>query len=127
MPKKPKGHEPNQQQILLGIHLSELGISYQYEVPFCSGRDWRIDVFLPDWRIGIEIHGGQHTGGHRRGYWGKKERQCREAKGWMETPQEDEYLKLSIATMQGIRILQFSNEQVNDGRAKAFISEYTRY
>jgi very-short-patch-repair endonuclease len=121
-----KGYEQTRHEILLGVHLRELDIEFRTQEKFCIGRDWRLDFFLPEWRVGIEVHGGQHTGGHRRGYWGKKERLRREAKGWTETPQEDEYLKLSVATMLGIRILQFSNEQVWDGRARKFMDYYVR-
>jgi len=103
-------------QVLLGIHAKELGLEPEYERPVCEDREWRFDVCFPAIRLACEIHGGQYTGGHRRG---KKA-----LRGRAETPQEDEYLKLSTATMLGWRVLQFTNEQVADGRAKTFIKSW---
>ena len=113
-----------EEQILLGEHhLKELGVEQVlYEHYFCDNRDWRLDIYLPEHRIGIEIHGGQFTGGHRRGFWSKKEGARRRKLGLKETPQEDEYDKLNHAQMDWIRTLQFTNEQVRDGRAKEFLA-----
>ena len=93
-------------QRLLGIHLDELGVNFQREYKFCE-RDWRIDIMLLDYRIGIEISGGNWTGGHRRGH-----------------AQENEYDKLNRATMEGWRVLQYTNEQVLDGQAQADIAKW---
>jgi hypothetical protein len=112
-------------QVLLALHLAELGIETVAEYHFWELRDWRLDLYAPAIRIGFEIHGGQFKGGHRTGFWGKKEYQRRRALGTQKTtPQEDEYTKLNAATMDGIRVLQFTNEQVLDGRAKKFIEEH---
>ena len=95
-------------QTLLAKHLQELGIAEDeilFEHKFSPERNWRLDLYLPDLRLGIEISGGQWTGGHRRG-----------------KAQEDEYDKLNHAQMNGIRVFQFSNEQVGDGRAKDFLA-----
>lgn len=94
-------------QILLGIHLRELGIATVPEWRFDHEREWRIDLYSHKYRLGFEVSGGNWTGGHRRGH-----------------AQEDEYDKLNEAQMAGIRIMQFTNQQVSDGRAKAFISRY---
>ena len=120
-------------QILLGVHLQELGIAedeilFEHKLFVAdfgkeSIRNWRFDVYLPELRLGIEIHGGQFSGGHRRGYWGKNEYARRKALGTQKhTPQEDEYDKLNHAQMNGIRVFQFSNEQVSTGRAKDFLA-----
>lgn len=93
-------------QRLLGIHLDELGVNFQREVKFCD-RDWRFDLLLPDYRIAVEISGGNFTGGHRR-----------------FKAQEDEYDKLNQATIEGYRVLQFTNDQVDCGHAKQVIAEY---
>ena len=93
-------------QLLLGIHLDELGVRFQREVKFCD-RNWRLDLVLPDYRIAIEISGGNWTGGHRRGF-----------------AQEDEYDKLNQATLEGYRVLQFTNSQVDRGKAKDFLAEW---
>ena len=119
--RKKKERKFSEMQILLGIHLRELGFLPAYEHKFCE-RDWRFDVALPEQRLAFEINGGQFTGGHRRGFWSKIEAVRRKRAGLLETPQEDEYDKLNTATFAGWRVLQFTNEQVNDGRAKAFIA-----
>ena len=101
---KPKKNGPSQAQILLGIHIRELGVDrIEYEQTFCD-RDWRFDVALPDYRVAVEISGGNWTGGHRRGF-----------------AQEDEYDKLNRAQILGWRVFQFTNAQVLDGRARAFL------
>lgn len=112
-------------QILLRDHiLPELGVEEEIltEFGFADGRDWRLDVYVPDLRLAIEVHGGQFTGGHRRGYWSAQEARRRKIAGKVDSPQEDEYNKLNSALMDGYRVLQFSNEQVKDGRAKAFLA-----
>jgi very-short-patch-repair endonuclease len=104
--KDQSEYKVTQAQLLLGIHLDELGIRFQREFKFCE-RDWRIDLMLLDYRIGIEISGGNWTGGHRRG-----------------KAQEDEYDKLNRAAMEGWRVLQFTNEQVDCGYAKEFLGQW---
>jgi len=94
------------QQILLGIHLDELGVRFQREFKFCE-RDWRFDIILLDYRIGIEISGGNFSGGHRR-----------------FKAQEDEYNKLNTATVTGWKVLQFTNYQVECGHARAFLKHW---
>lgn len=93
-------------QRLLGIHLDELGVNFEREHKFCE-RDWRIDIAIHDYRIAIEISGGNWHGGHRR-----------------FKAQEDEYDKLNRATMDGWRVLQFTNDQVDCGHAKQVVAEY---
>lgn len=107
MSKRKAQHEYKltKQQILLGIYLDELGIRFQREAKFCE-RAWRFDLMLPDYRIAIEINGGNWSGGHRRG-----------------KAQEDEYNKINWAQMVGYRVLQFTNYQVECGHARAFLKE----
>jgi len=97
-----------QAQILLGIHLAELKIFASAEYRFCW-RDWRFDWANRDLRLAFECNGGQWSGGHRRG-----------------KRIEDENDKLNTAILLGWRVLQFTNEQVLDGRAKAFIKEHLK-
>lgn len=104
--KSQSEYKCTRQQILLGIHLDELLVRFQREYKFCE-RDWRLDIMLLDYRIGIEISGGNWSGGHRRG-----------------KAQEDEYDKLNRATLEGWRVLQFTNAQVDCGHAKQVIAEY---
>ena len=94
------------EQILLAIHLKELGIITVPEHRFCD-RQWRLDLYAPNERLGFEISGGNWTGGHRRG-----------------AKQEDEYDKINTAQLCGIRVMQFTNAQVSDGRAKNFVASF---
>jgi very-short-patch-repair endonuclease len=100
---KKKARKQTKQQILLGIHLRELGLQTVPELVF-GNRHWRFDLSCDEHRLAFEISGGNWTGGHRRG-----------------KAQEDEYDKLNTAQMQGWRVLQFTNAQVEDGRAKEFV------
>jgi hypothetical protein len=124
MNRKRKNYKLTEAQTLLGIHVKELGLTPTYEHAFQPLRDWRFDVCDLGLRLAFEIHGGQFTGGHRRGFWNKKEASRRAALGQVDTPQEDEYLKIDTAQMMGWRVMQFTNEQVLDGRAKQFIKEH---
>jgi len=94
-------------QTLLGIHIRELGYNPEYEKRVCDERLWRFDICIPDLRIACEISGGNWTGGHKRG-----------------KAQEDEYDKLNTAQLLGWRVLQFTNQQVADGRAKACLERF---
>ena len=96
-------------QILLSVHLDELGLINEFELPVCEGRKWRFDICCPNERLAFECNGGKWHGGHRRG-----------------KAIEDENDKLNIATLTGWRVLQFTNEQILDGRAKAFLKEHLK-
>lgn len=95
-------------QILLGIHLAELRIFASAEYKFCE-RDWRFDWANRDLRLAFECNGGKWSGGHRRG-----------------EAIEDENDKINTAILMGWRVLQFTNEQVLDGRTKAFLQEHLK-
>jgi very-short-patch-repair endonuclease len=95
-------------EILLGIHLAELRIFASADYKFCE-RDWRFDWANRDLKLAFECNGGKWSGGHRRG-----ERI------------EDENDKINTAILLGWKVLQFTNEQVLDGRAKAFLQEHLR-
>jgi very-short-patch-repair endonuclease len=96
-------------QILLALHIKELGLYRLFEVTVCEKRKWRFDIACPTERIAFEVNGGKWSGGHRRG-----------------KAIEDENDKLNTATLMGWRVLQFTNEQVLDGRAKAFLAEWLK-
>lgn len=103
---KPKSQDEfvlTEAQALLGIHLKEIKVGFLREQRFCE-REWRLDMTMPDYRLAVEISGGNWSGGHRRG-----------------KAQEDEYEKINRAQMLGWRVLQFTNAQVLDGRALMFI------
>ncbi len=93
-------------QILLQIHLRELGIQTMPEYRFCS-RQWRFDLVALDRRLAFEISGGNWAGGHRRG-----------------KAQEDEYDKLNTGQLMSWKVLQFTNRQVLRGEAKKFIESW---
>lgn len=94
-------------QFLLRQHLRELGFArMQWEWQFCD-RKWRFDLADASRRLAFECNGGKWSGGHRRG-----------------KAIEDENDKLNTAILMGWRVLQFTNEQVLDGRAKAFLAEW---
>ena len=90
---------------LLAKHLDELRVEYVRQWRFFSERRWKLDFYLGEHSIGIEIQGmtwanGRHTRG--AGYQADCE-------------------KANYATMLGIRLLRFTTEDVNQGRAKEFL------
>jgi very-short-patch-repair endonuclease len=95
-------------QILLGIHLKELGFKIiKYEFQFCSDRKWAADIYLPEMQWLIECDGGLHSGGHKRG-----------------KALADDYEKQNTAQVLGYRFFRFSNEQVETGWAKEWLSRW---
>jgi len=100
------GRKGSVAEILLELHLRELGLPFEREKRFSELRKWRLDFYLPEQAIGIEVDGGVWSGGrHTRG------------KGF-----EADCIKANHAIMAGIRLLRFSATQVKRGIAKAFIS-----
>lgn len=93
-------------QILLGIHLAELKLFASAGYQFCERR-WRFDWANRDLRLAFECNGGKWSGGHKRG-----------------DAIEDENDKINTAQMMGWRVFQFTNQQILDGRAKAFLQEW---
>ena len=92
------------QQLLLGIHLKELSIETVPEYVFATGRKFAFDLYLPKFRIGLEVD-GFHKGGHGGG-WGK------------------DYEKDRLAQILGFKILRFSNREVENGDAKDFLAQW---
>jgi very-short-patch-repair endonuclease len=95
-----------QAQILLGIHLEELRIFASAEYKFCDDREWRFDWANREAKIAFECNGGQWSGGHRRGF---------------AVEQENE--KINTAILLGWKVLQFTNAEILNGRAKAYLAE----
>jgi very-short-patch-repair endonuclease len=93
-------------EILLSKHLDELGLKFEREVRIHSERKWRLDFYLPEHRIGIEVD-GYHNGRHGAG-WGAGND------------------KRNYAEMSGTRVLTFSTNDVNRGRAKEFLKFWLR-
>jgi very-short-patch-repair endonuclease len=102
--------QPNLVHELFAKHLTELGLEFGREVQFHSVRRWRWDFTLPEHGVAIEIQGaiwagrkGGHTGG----------------KG-MQRDMD----KRNAGVMLGWRLLTFSTQDINRGRAKAFLKEH---
>jgi hypothetical protein len=91
-------------QILLAVHLKELGIETVPEYRFDPERQWRFDLADLKRRIGFECNG--HFGG-------------KHGTGWSE-----EFEKLNTAQMLGWRVLSFHNKDVLKGRAKEFVKKW---
>lgn len=104
----------NEANVLLEIHLGELGIEFGKEHKFHPYRDWRFDYILlppiaPDLaevpKVAIEIEGGIHTQGrHVRG-----------------TGYARDLVKYREAAAMGWRVYRFSTEEVLTGVAREFI------
>lgn len=95
------------QQVLLGIHLRELGLAIEYEYRFLPDRKFRFDVYVPELRLGIEVDGGMWRGGHRRS-------------DAIEVDNE----KVNLALKHGFACLRFTNRQVDSGYAKQFVKDF---
>lgn len=111
-PRKP--YKLSQAQTLLLIHLRELGLEAVPEFRFHEARKWRFDAWIPEARIGIELDGGMFSGG-------------RHSKGLSHMRGAaliGDYEKQNVAQMMGIRILRFTNHQVERGEAKEFIKTW---
>ena len=94
-------------QLLLCVHLKELGLDSETEFQIEPFHRWRADIAVPSLRMLIECDGGIYSGGHKRG-----------------AALEDDYFKQNTAQMLGWKLLRFSNRQVLIGEAKAFIERY---
>lgn len=89
---------------LLAIHLGELRLRFDRQVPVCAERKWRLDFTLPDFGVALEIDGyfkGRHGAG-----WGADNE------------------KRNTATMLGWRVLTFSTTSVECGNAKEFLRQW---
>lgn len=85
----------------LAFQLKAVKIPFEREYRFAPPRKWRLDFWLPEHKIGVEVEGGVFiSGGHNRG------------KGY-----EKDLEKYNTATSMGIRLLRYSTDMVIDGRA----------
>jgi very-short-patch-repair endonuclease len=94
-------------QILLALHLKELGVKTVPEHLFHLGRGFRFDLADLDAHIGYECDGGQFSGGHMRG-----------------RALEKQYEKDRLAQLGGWRVFRFTNRQILCGEAKAWLKEW---
>jgi very-short-patch-repair endonuclease len=105
------GHIMDKANILLEIHLNELGLKFMREHKFHPKRRWRFDyiIFNPRMcRTAVEIEGAIWTQGrHTRGSGYTKDLE-----------------KYREAAVLGWRVLRFSTQEVLNGTARAFIKEH---
>jgi hypothetical protein len=109
---------------LLAIHLKELGVDFERQYAYVPGRKFKADfVMYPavsgqmssmNWTmyrqrrpILIEVQGGIFS---------------KKAHGSISGILNDN-ARLNFATKHGYRVLRFTTDEVNDGRAKAFIAD----
>lgn len=99
--------------ILLEIHLKELGFTFSPEYQFHPTRKWKFDYLIchsgsGQGKTAIEIEGGVWSRGrHTRGagYLGDME-------------------KYNFACLGGYRVLRFTPDQILAGYARAFLVEH---
>jgi very-short-patch-repair endonuclease len=106
----PKPYRRTEAQIALGMALMELGFKASevfYEYQFNPDRRWRADLAVPGDRLLLEADGGQFHGGHRRG-----------------NALAADYERQNWAVMNGWRLLRWTNKQILDGTAKAWLAPF---
>lgn len=101
----------NEANLLLEMHLGELGLKFCKEYRFHSKRQWRFDYLLTPGpqpaTFALEIEGGIWTRGrHTRG------------KGY-----QADLEKYREAAAMGFKVFRFSTEEVLNGTARKFIAE----
>jgi hypothetical protein len=92
---------------LMWQHLVWLNLACVFErhARFHPVRKWELDLLARGYSLGVEIHGGTHTGGrHVRGAGFAEDR-----------------AKMNAAVECGISILEFTSDQVQDGTAASQI------
>jgi hypothetical protein len=113
--EKVKRKKFSEAHLLLEAHLSELGLRFEREFPFCDGRNWRADYKL--WNLGdgydgnilVEIEGAVwQQGRHTRG------------SGYVRDLE-----KYRMASALGFKLFRFTTEEVLNGTAKDFLEKWT--
>jgi very-short-patch-repair endonuclease len=93
-PNKSQGEDE------LARQLDALGIAYEREWRFAPPRRWKVDFRLMAGEWGVEVEGGQWSGGHKRG-----------------TAADSDTEKSNAALLSGFKILRFTPGQVQRGEA----------
>lgn len=101
----PKSREV--EETLLLLIMAEGLPRPEREWPFMPGRKFRFDFAWPSIRVAVEVQGGTWAGGsHVRGQ-----------------QYENDCVKLCEAIKHGWRVLWFTTDMVNDGRAIGYLKE----
>jgi len=91
----------------LEFQLRAVGITAEREYRFHDGRKWLLDFAIPEYKIGIEVQGGNWVhGAHSRG-----------------SGLARDYDKINAAQLSGWCVLQFDTNMVSDGRALSTIQQ----
>ena len=108
----------SQHEILLGMHLKELGYGdYQREFRFFPERKWRFDYAVPRRKLAIEIEGGIWGTVDRFGDASSERGRHLRAAGY-----QADLDKYNAATALGWRVFRFSTQDVMNGRDMACLS-----
>ena len=118
--RRKEARELQKHEILMGIHLGELGVDYFREYQFHEQRRWRFDFALPAELVAIEIEGGIHGFTNHKGEWQEKGGHT------TGTGYQDDLDKYNSAAILGWTVLRFSVEDVNVGCAKHTIAKFLR-
>jgi len=104
----------NEANILLEIHLEELGLGFVQEFQFHPKRKWRFDYLVQQGysndpaHVAVEIEGAVWTQGrHTRGSGYSKDLE-----------------KYREAAAMGYRVYRFSTSEILDGTAREFLKEH---
>jgi very-short-patch-repair endonuclease len=99
---------PSSLEAALALHIRAAGLPEPVrEYRALPPRRWRFDFAWPDRRLLVEVHGGTWARGrHTRGAGFERDRE-----------------KMNAATLAGWRVLEFTGDMVDDGRAVADITE----
>lgn len=99
--RKPKRKKSGvSAKVILEAELKAL-IEFVTEHKFHKTRKWRLDYYIPELKIAIELHGGVYTNGrHTRGTGFTADRE-----------------KMNEAQISGIMVLEVTSEQVENGKA----------
>lgn len=102
-PELERSHEREKLVLALLEQLKWLKLDRCFirEHRFHQDRRWRLDLYVPDHALGVELHGGTWTGGrHTRGYGFQRDRE-----------------KMNAAIEAGIRVLEYTADDVRKGTA----------
>ena len=87
----------NEHELKFYVRLASLGLRPVIEFKFHPARKWRIDLFLEEYKIGIEIEGGT---------WGKS----RHTTG---TGYRKDLEKYNQAAIMGFRVLRYTPDMID--------------